>query len=127
MAEPLPASVPLTLVQGDSRTWTDVIERNTGTDDDPEWVPFDLTGHEPLAMIRATRDRDSTLYSTIEVEVTDAEAGELELRLTAEEADSLVIGRAFWDLQLTRTSDGFVRTHLAGKVKVLGDVAWETP
>lgn len=121
--EPIPADVKLTLVQGDSRTWTDVIERNTGTDDDPVWEPYDLTGHTFLAQIRAARLRTSTLYATIAVTATDAANGEVELNLTADEADSLVPGPAFWDLQITRTSDGFVRTHLAGKVKVLGDAS----
>lgn len=122
-AEPLPADVKLTLVQGDSRTWTDVIETNTGTDAAPVWEPYDLTGHTFLAQIRAERLRTADLYATIDVTATDAVNGEIQLDLSAEEADNLVPGSAFWDLQITRSSDGFVRTHLAGKVKILGDAS----
>ena len=122
-SEPIPAEVKLTLVQGDSRTWTDVIERNTGTDAAPVWAPYDLTGHTFLAQIRSERLRSSTLYATMTVTATDAVNGEIQISLPASEADNLVPGAAWWDLQITRTSDGFVRTHLAGKVKVLGDVS----
>lgn len=128
--EPLPALVPLTLVVGDSRTWTDVIERNTGTDAVPVWVPYDLTGHTFLAQIRASRLRTATLYATIAVTATNAAGGEIELVLTSAEADGLAAAsaatppnKAWWDLQIVRTLDGFKRTHLAGKVKILGDVS----
>jgi hypothetical protein len=121
--EPLPANVPLTLYRGDTRVWTDTIERNTGTDEAPMWVPYDLTGHTFLAQVRATKDRTSALKATIAVVATDAVNGVVGFTLTSAEADGLDVNPCYWDFQITRTSDSFRRTHLAGKVKVLGDVS----
>lgn len=122
--QPLPAKVDLTLYRGDTRVWTDVIEENVGTDDAPEWAPKDLTGHTFLAQIRPDRDR-SDVIATIDVEATDAVNGEIVRTLTAAQADLLGDhnARLFWDLQVTRTSDGFVRTYMAGSVKVMGDAS----
>lgn len=113
MADPLPAKVPLTLYRGDSRTWQD-----TFTLDD---VPLDLTGYEFLCQIRTGPSLD--VVSAVEVEVLDAEAGQIRRALTATEARKLVPPRGVWDLQLIRTSDGFTRTYLAGQVTVIGDVS----
>jgi hypothetical protein len=121
--EPLPANVPLTLYRGDTRVWSDTIERNTGTDAVPVWVPYDLTGHTFLAQVRATKDRTSALKATIACVAADPTTGVVVFTLTALEADGLDVNPCYWDFQITRTADGFRRTHLAGKVKVLGDVS----
>lgn len=129
--EPLPADMPLTLKRGDTRVWTDTIERNTGTDAAPVWVPYDLTGHTFLAQIRAGKDvggalvpdRTGALKATMAVTSTDPSTGVVTFTLTSAEADNLDVSVCFWDFQITRTSDSFRRTHLSGKVKVLGDVS----
>lgn len=132
MSEPLPADVPLKLKRGDTRVWTDTIEKNTGTDDVPVWVPYDLTGHTFLAQIRAGvadatgkvgPDRSGALKATLAVTSADPTTGVVTFTLTATEADGLDVNPCFWDFQITRTSDSFRRTHLSGKVTVLGDVS----
>jgi hypothetical protein len=130
--EPLPANVPLTLYRGDTRVWSDTIERNTGTDAVPVWVPYDLTGHTFLAEVRAgitnaqgatVADRSGALKATIACASTAPTTGVVTFTLSSTAADGLDVNPLFWDFQITRTADGFRRTHLAGKVKVLGDVS----
>jgi hypothetical protein len=130
--EPLPANVPLNLVRGDTRVWTDTIEKNTGTDAVPVWVPYDLTGCTFLSEIREgvvnaagqlQPDRSGALKATLAVTSADLTTGVVTFTLTSTEADGLDVSPCFWDFQITRTSDSFRRTHLAGKVKVLGDVS----
>lgn len=130
--EPLPADVPLTLKRGDTRIWADTIERNTGTAAAPVWVPYDLTGHTFLCQIREgvpdengalKPNRAGALKATIAVTMDDPTTGVCTFTLTSTEADGLDVNPCFWDFQITRTSDGFRRTHLSGKVKVLGDVS----
>lgn len=124
-SEPLPATVKLTLYRGDTRVWTDVIEENTGTETAPVWTPKDLTGHTFLAQIRSDRNRTDPVVATIAVEAVDAPNGVITRTLTATEADKLGSdgSRLFWDLQITRTSDGFRRTYMAGPVTVKGDAS----
>ncbi len=114
MAAPLPAKQDLTLYRGDTRVWTDTFT----VDGDP----MDLTGHTFLAQIRANPDDDEPM-AVMDVDVLDADAGVIQRTLTAEEAAKLVPGRAHWDLQVRRTSDGHVRTYIGGAVKITADVS----
>lgn len=125
MAEPLPASAKLTLYRGDTRIWTDVIEENTGTRAVPVWTPKDLTGYTFVAEIRTDRNRTDPVVATIAVDVVDAVNGVIKRTLTAAEADKLGDdgSKLFWDLQVTRTSDSFRRTYMAGVVVVKGDAS----
>jgi hypothetical protein len=118
-----PSNAPITLVQGDDALFTDVVEQNVGTEEEPVWEPYDLTGHTFLAQVRATRSRSSALYATFDVTATDAVNGEVEFAMTSEEADGLVPRLGWWDFQITRTSDGFRTTHLAGQVTIIPDVS----
>lgn len=120
--QPLPADYPLVLYRGDTRVFDITLERNTGTAEVPVWAPVDLTGHTFDAEIRTAKD-DTAVLAEIAVASTAPTTGVLRLTLTATEAAKLVGTSAFWDLEVTRTSDGFVRTYLAGKVKVRGDVS----
>lgn len=126
MNDPLPASVALALYRGDTRVWTALIEDNTGTDAAPVWVPHDLTGHTVLSEIRSDKNRTAPVVATIATVVAaDPTTGVVTLTLTSTEADKLGNDKTtlWWDLQTTRTSDGFRRTWLAGRVTVLGDVS----
>jgi hypothetical protein len=125
MPEPLPANAPLTLYRGDTRIWTVTVESNTGTDAAPVWAATDLTGYTFLSQIRVDRNRAGPVVATIAVTATDAPNGVLRLELTSTEADKFPSdgARFYWDLELTRTSDGFRRTYLAGAVRVMGDVS----
>jgi hypothetical protein len=130
--EPLPATVNLTLWRGDTRIWNDTIETNTGTDLAPVWVPYDLTGHTFLCQIREGAvdangnlrpSRTGALKATIACTALAPTSGVVTFTLTAIEADGLDVPTCFWDFQITRTSDSFRRTHLAGKVTVKGDTS----
>jgi hypothetical protein len=114
VAEPLPAEYPLTLYRGDTRLW----ELEFTHDDD---TPLDLSAYTVLAQIRATRDSADVL-ATFTVDDSRASDGVLRIRLDAAQT-VLDVARAYWDLQLTRPDDGFVRTWLSGSVRVRGDVS----
>ena len=127
MAEPLPGKRDITLYRGDTRVWTDLLERNVGTELVPVWEPLDLTDHTFLAQIRDGLEPPTTVLATMLVEATGT-PGEIRRTLSATQTANLPgptedLPALFWDLQVTRTSDGFVRTWLAGKVKVRGDVS----
>jgi hypothetical protein len=115
-SEPLPGDYPITLYRGDTRVWTVEFLEDDGS-------PFaeDLsTGHTFRAQIRATAD-DASAEATITVVATSANV--LELTLAATAAAALTGSSAVWDLEVTRTSDGFVRTYLTGDVEVDKDVS----
>ena len=116
-AEPLPGDYPLTLYRGDTRVWTLEFFQDDGTTP----ITDDLSsGHTFRAEIRATQD-DATALATLTVAATGANT--LQLTLPASEAVDLTGSSAFWDLEVTRTSDGFVRTYLAGDVEITKDVS----
>lgn len=114
--EPLPANAPMTIYRGDTRVWQDIFT-DTATGD-----PIDLTGHTFLAQIRVSRD-DPQVLAVIAVDTTQAAAGIIVRTLTATEAMKVTGTSAYWDYQITRTADGFVRTYLSGRVKIRGDVS----
>lgn len=114
--EPLPAPYPIKLYRGDTRVWQDAFtDTDTG-------VPLDLTGHTFLAQIRPTPDSVDVL-ATMTVDTTRIGEGIITRTLSADDSALLEIGSAYWDLEVTRTSDGFVRTYLAGRVRIRGDVS----
>jgi hypothetical protein len=115
MPEPLPADLPLTLYRGDTRVWVDTFrDAETG-------APLDLSGHTFLAQIRAERDATEVM-AVMTIDAGNAANGVLLRTLPATEARKLQGTAAYWDLQTTR-ADGFVRTYLAGKVRIKGDVS----
>ena len=126
--EPLPGPSTLTLYVGDSREWVDTFTNDTGT---PYAVNF-LVGHTFRAQVRASLDPVEQPLATMTV--TPTAANVLTRTLSATQALNLASvvdpetgkGQAFWDLEVTITATGFVRTWLAGKVKVLGDVSRAT-
>jgi hypothetical protein len=120
MAEPLPAKVPLKLYRGDTRIWEDTF-RTAPVAPATVGAPIDLTGYSFLAQIRVTSDA-TVVMAVIGVEIIDGPAGRIRRTLTAAEAKKLVVGTAYWDLQVTRP-DGFVRTYMAGMVRILSDVS----
>lgn len=120
---PLSGTITRELYRGDTRIWVDLIEENTGTDIAPVWTPKNLTGYTFRSQLRSDPDA-ATVLATITVEfVTDGTDGLLRSTLTAAEAAKLTPGRVAYDLEATRTSDGYVHTYLAGRWKVLADVS----
>lgn len=119
MATDLPGKYDFAAYRGDTKQWTIDF-----ADDATPPVAVDMSAWSWEAQIRATLDEPDSIVATLTVDETDAAAGSLTLTLPAAEADNLVTvdGRAtyYWDLQGT---DGtVVKTWLAGKVKVTGDV-----
>lgn len=129
MADPaLPAIIKTkTLIRGDTRSWPEVFEQNTGTDAAPVWVPLDVSGYTFLMEIREDLNR-GTLIATWDIDMTDAATGTIVVTLPSDQAD-LLPGQSsaatrpvvYCDLQGTRTSDGFRRTFKRWQFKVEGD------
>ncbi len=120
--EPLPARVPITLYRGDTRVWDDTFSL--------DGEPMPLDGYTFSCQVRDQPERSDRAYdpgaqpmAVIEVDVLDAAAGRIRRTLTHDESAKLVPGRAYWDLQLIRAADGYVRTYLAGPVTIVGDVS----
>jgi hypothetical protein len=121
----IPAAWPKkTLERGDDRSWTEFFEKNTGTEDAPVWVPKDdLADYDFLCQIRALPD-STVVMATVTVELTtDGTDGYLTLTIPHGEAENLVPGTVYIDLELTRTADGWRQTYLSGKWKVEPDTS----
>jgi len=118
--QPLPAKVPLTLYRGDTRIWEDTF-RSVPVAPATVGDPIDLTGFTFLAQIRETAD-SAEVMAVIDVQVIDAAGGVIRRTLTDDEARNLTGDTAYWDLEVTDPT-GFVRTYMAGKIKILGDVS----
>lgn len=129
MADPaLPAIIKTkSLIRGDTRSWPEVFEQNTGTDSAPVWEPLDVSGYTFLMEIREDLNR-GTLIATWDIDTTDAATGTIVVTLPSDQAD-LLPGQSspntkpvvYCDLQGTRTSDGFRRTFKRWQFKVEGD------
>ena len=117
MTSGLPGKLDIAAYRGDTKQWT--IDFAEGA------VATDMSAWTWLAQIRSTLDEPDSVVATFTVDDTDAATGALVLTLPAAQADNLVtvVGRAtyYWDLQ--GTDGAVVKTWLAGKVKVTGDVS----
>lgn len=129
MADPaLPAIIKTkSLIRGDTRTWPEVFEQNTGTDLAPVWVPLDVSGYVFLMEVREDLNR-GTLIATWDIDMAAAATGTIVVTLPSDQADLLpgqtspgVKPVVYCDLQGTRTSDGFRRTFKRWQFKVEGD------
>jgi hypothetical protein len=109
-----PGTYDLTIYQGDTFSLRiTLVDKATGD-------PVDLTGYDPLSQIRAkSHDRDA--LATFDAEV-DPAAGVITLKLASADSTALPPGRQVWDVQTT-DPDGNVRTWLAGKATVTGQVS----
>jgi hypothetical protein len=85
-------------------------------------VPADLTGRSYAAQIRKTKDAITAVEIT--VDTTDADTGELVLRLEPAVTETLT-GEYQWDLE--QTIGGSVRTILGGRWIFDPDVTREAP
>jgi hypothetical protein len=82
-------------------------------------VPYDLTGVTVAAWI--------DLCGRIHVLALTVTDNEIDLEVTAAQSQALEIASGKWDLQLTYTTSGEVRTIVAGAVQVRLDVTGPTP
>lgn len=105
--EQLPATVDVTIIQGDSWTQT-FIFRDSVTQDPIPIGDWDIT-----AQIR--KSSSSPTGISLDVDMTNAIDGEVTVRLTSEDSSTLRSGNR-WDLQ--RVLDGETRTLIAGKFVV---------
>lgn len=125
MATSLPGTYNFAAYRGDTRELT-----LTFADTSTPPAPVDMSAWTWEAQIRATKDEPDSVIATITVDDADANIGTLVLTLSADESANLVTGEAagfasgkatyFWDLQ--GTQGAVVKTWLAGKVSVTGDV-----
>lgn len=118
----LPGVLSLTLLRGDSYTWEETLEVNTGTDAAPVWVAKDVSGYNWRAQVRATPDTDDIMAVVAVTFLTDGTDGRLRLHLSATESRKLVPGRAAFDLEATsKTDPEDVHTYLSGTWKIKAD------
>lgn len=111
--QPQPGDYPITLYRGDTRIWRDEFaDAVTGR-------PIDLTGYEFRAQVR---DADGEVIAEMSVDTSEAATGVITRTLSAGVTAALSTARARWDLELT-SPDGFVRTYMAGAVRIRGDVS----
>ena len=116
-----PGTHHLRVVQGDDYAWPVRFETRHA---DGSTTPFSLEGQLVQAQIRrrdADTDAGAPPLATLTVVVEDALGGIVTLFLSSEDS-TLLTGNARWDLQLTRTSDDWTRTVLAGDVLVWREV-----
>lgn len=112
-------NVDLTVIRGDTAVY-----RCTVTIDG---VPADLTGHSIFFTLKpslTTTDANKTFQKSIGsgVTVTNAAAGEFEVKLLAADLKPLTPGKTYyWDIQIIQP-DGSVNTPLIGNFFVSPDV-----
>lgn len=85
---------------------------------------FDLTGWTVAAQLRKvsrTAERGA-LIETFAVTVATPATGEIVISATAEQTALWPVGQAEFDVQMTRTVDGFVRSSAKVSVLIQGDV-----
>jgi len=117
MTTGLPGKLDITAYRGDTKQWT--VDFAEGAN------PTDVSAWSWLAQIRSSLDEPDSIVAAFTVDDAAAAAGTLTITLPATEAANLVTvdGKAlyYWDLQ--GTDGAVVKTWLAGKVKVTGDVS----
>lgn len=114
----MPATYNLTLYRGDSYGWTFRFWA-----DDIHTVPIDLSDVTPAAQIR---DKPGGA-SVVDLACIVALPNEIVVTLDAPMWTTAPTGAGVWDLELTYTTSGAVRTVLAGKVAITADVTNSPP
>lgn len=84
-------------------------------------VPVDLTGNSYAAEFRSAPYPNGTLYARYSTIITDAAAGQMQLRLSRAQTTPLYNKTGVWDLKQT-SADGTVAYRFGGTVKVLPPV-----
>lgn len=87
---------------------------------DEAGAPVDVTGWSWLSQLRT--DPDDVALVAIQVEVTDATKGQLELSLAPELTAALPTRDYVWDLEARDTAND-VKTVLNGQLRVREDVS----
>lgn len=117
MTDALPGKYDFAAYRGDTKQWTIDFA-------DADNAAVDMSAWTWEAQIRSTLDEPASVIATLTVDDADADVGVLDLTLPADESSALETtnGKAvyYWDLQ--GTDGAVVKTWLAGKVKVTGDV-----
>ena len=109
----MPQQLALSVYRGDSYHW-----QFTLFADAAKTQPYDLTGAEAKAEIRQATG--TPVLATMTCTVTQPNIVDVDLAAT--DSQGLAIASAKWDLQLTWTADGRVKTVVAGAVTVEGDI-----
>jgi hypothetical protein len=117
----------LDVYQGDDHTWPLRLQSVDRTDPlNPIYTPFNLNGYTLLAHIRtAYADDAQVITANMTFQVTDADAGEVNMILNSESSATLS-GRYKWDLEATRTADDYITTLLFGVIKAQKEVTRES-
>ncbi len=113
----------ITTTRGDTFALTIAVKATAGG------AASDLTGWTVAAQLRKpsrTNDR-GTLIETLTVTIADPTTGVIVLSATAAQTALWTVGAAEFDVQLTRTADGFVWSSAATAVLIQGDVTHVLP
>jgi hypothetical protein len=111
-----PTQHDLNLYRGDSYAWRFVLWA-----DDTHTIPIDLVGATAAAEIRD----QSAGIKVVNLACTIVEPNSVEFEMTPEQYATCP-NRGVWDLQIT-FPDGWVRTSVAGTVRVTADVTDSAP
>jgi len=115
----LPVDHPLTIYQGDTRTFGIALERNEGTPEDPQLEPIDLTDCQARAQFRYRERGD--LIASFDCEILDPPTqGQITVTLSHPEATK-VDRDGVWDLEVI-SPDETVRTWIRGSVTAILEV-----
>ena len=107
-----PGKYDLTLYRGDSYEWTFKL-----WEDEAKLVPVDLTGAVAAAEIREKSGGTQVMALTCAITAPNI----VDVALPATLWAGVLLAAGVWDLEVTFV-DGEVRTMVAGKVTVTGDV-----
>lgn len=107
-----PGTYDLALYRGDTYTW-----RFALWEDSDKTVPVDLTGAQAAAEIR----EQSAGTIVVALACTITEPNLIDVELNAGQWNTGIPTSGKWDLEIVMDS-GAVRTVVAGKVKVTGDI-----
>jgi len=108
----------LSIYRGDSYHWRFTLFADTAMTE-----PYDLTGVEAKAEVRQATGTPVLASMTCVVTTPNI----VDVDLAATDSQDLAAASARWDLQLTWTADGRVKTVVAGAVTVEGDITDSVP
>lgn len=109
----MPQQMALGIYRGDSYHW-----RFTLFADAAKTQPYDLTGATAKAEIRQATG--TPVLASMGCTITEPNI--IDVDLAATDSQDLAIAAAKWDLQVTWTATGKVKTVVAGAVTVEGDI-----
>jgi hypothetical protein len=108
-----PQQLALSIYRGDSYKWSFTLFTDAA-----HTLPLDLTGATAKAEVRL-KSGDPVLLT---LACTITVPNKVDVSLTAADSKAITFTAAQWDLQITWTASGTVKTVVAGSVKIDADI-----